>query len=132
MYARETVTDQGTDTRGQLQVLRKALREQLNVDLNPPDLSAQGLTLVRAQRLHFEGRTVLQLVYLPPQGMPLALCLMQAPSQPERSFVQEGQQALSWHAGGWTHVLIGSLPPERMQAIRRQLPASALQPRAIG
>ena len=132
MYTRETVTDHDTDTRSQLQVLRKALQGQLGVDLNPPDLSAQGLQLVRAQRLHFEGRTVLQLVYLPQQGAPLALCMMQAPSQPERRFVQEGQHALSWFAGGWAHVLIGSLPTEQMQTIRQQLPASVVVARAVG
>ena len=132
MYARETVTDHGGDAQSQLPLLRKALQEQFSVELTPPDLSAQGLKLVRAQRLQFEGHTVLQLVYLPPQGAPVALCLMQAPSQPERRFVQDGQQALSWHAGGWAHVLIGSLPTERMQAIRKQLPASAVLPRATG
>jgi anti-sigma factor RsiW len=132
MYARETVTDSGADAQGQLPALRKAVQDQFKLDLNPPDLSAQGLKLVRAQRLHFEGRTVLQLVYLPQQGAPVALCLMPAPNQPERQFVQEGQQALSWHADGWAHVLIGSLPPQQMQAIRKQLPASAVLPRAIG
>ena len=128
MYARETVTDGGADPRRQLEVLRKVLRESHGLALHPPDLSAQGLQFVRAQRLHFKGRMVLQLVYLPQQGGPLALCLMQAPAQPERAFTLDGQQAFSWQAGGWSHVLIGSLPPGQMRAIRQQLPPSAVQP----
>ncbi len=132
MYARETVTDGGTDPRGQLQVLRKALRERHGLALNPPDLSALGLQFVRAQRLQFEGRTVLQLVYLPPEGAPMALCLMQSPAQPERSFTLDGQQAISWQAGNWSHVLIGSLPQAQMRAVRQHLPPAVVQPAASG
>ena len=127
MYSRETVTD-GGPALGQAQAvaLRKALHEQQGLELTVPDLRAQGLQFVRAQRLQFDGRTVLQLVYLPDRGAPVALCLMPAPSQPERALVFDGQQALAWHAGGWAYVLIGAQPLEQLQVLRRQLPAALI------
>ena len=127
MYARETVTD-GDPALGQAQAvaLCKALHEQQGLELTVPDLRAQGLQFVRAQRLQFDGRTVLQLVYLPDRGAPVALCLMPAPSQPERALVFDGQQALAWHAGGWAYVLIGAQPLEQLQVLRRQVPAALI------
>ena len=127
MYSRETVTD-GGPALGQAQAaaLRKALHDQQGLELTLPDLRAQGLQFVRAQRLQFDGRTVLQLVYLPERGAPLALCLMPAISQPERALAIDGQQALAWHAGGWAYVLIGALPLEQLQALRQRLPATLI------
>ena len=125
MYSRETVTD-GGPALGQAQAvaLRKALQDQQGLELTVPDLHAQGLQFVRAQRLQFDGRSVLQLVYLPERGAPVALCLMPAASEPERALALAGQQALAWHAGGWAYVLIGALPLEQLQVLRRQLPAA--------
>ena len=128
MYSRETVTDGGAEpSRTQFDALRGALREQHGLELAVPDLRSQGLQFVRAQRLQFDGRTVLQIVFLPAQGAPVALCLMQSPDQAERDFALDGQQAQTWHSDGWAHVLIGSLPDSQMGSIRRQLPASALK-----
>ena len=124
MYSRDTVTDGGTGTgaaQAQLQTLQALLREQQGVELTVPDFSAQGLQFVRAQRLVFEGQTVVQLVYLPRQGEPVALCLMAAPNQPERVLMLEGQHAFAWQARGWAHVLIGSLPLEQMRVLRSQV-----------
>ena len=127
MYSRETVTD-GGPALGQAQAvaLRKALHDQQGLELTVPDLRAQGLQFVRAQRLQFDGRTVLQLVYLPERGAPVALCLMPAASQPERALALDGQQALAWHAGGWAYVLIGALPLEQLRALRQRLPTALI------
>ncbi len=127
MYSRETVTD-GGPALGQAQAvaLRKALHDQQGLELTVPDLRAQGLQFVRAQRLQFDGRTVLQLVYLPQRGAPVALCLMPAARQPERTLVLDGQQALAWHAGGWAYVLIGALPLQQLQTLRQRLPAALI------
>ncbi len=133
MYSRETVTDGGAEpSRPQFDALRGALREQHGLELAVPDLRSQGLQFVRAQRLQFDGRTVLQIVYLPAQGAPVALCLMQSPGQAKREISLDGQQAQTWHADGWAHVLIGSLPDAQMRSIRRQIPASTLKAAARG
>lgn len=128
MYSRETVIDSSPAlAQTQAQTLLKVLHEREGLGLKKvPDLGAQGLQFVRAQQLQFNGRVVLQLVYLPKQGAPVALCLMQTPSQPERSIDLEGQHALAWHAKGWAYVLIGSLPLHQMQALRQLVPPALI------
>lgn len=122
MYSRDTVTDGGPETAAsQLKALRQVLQAQQGLDLRVPDLSPQGLQFVRAQRLQFEGKLVLQLIYLPRQGEPVALCLMQAASQPERALTSGAQHALAWQRGGWAHVLVGTMAPEQLEALRQQL-----------
>ena len=124
MYSRDTVTDGGTGAgQVQLQAIRKVLQEQSGLDLRVPDLSAQNLQFVRAQRLQFNGQMVLQLIYLPSQGEPIALCLTPAPSQPERQITAGAQHALAWHTKGWGYVLIGSLPLAQLQSVRQQVRA---------
>ena len=96
MYSRETVTDGGPASGlAQVVALRKALHGQQGLKLTVPDLRAQGLQFVRAPRLQFDGRSVLQLVYLPGRGAPVARWLMPAASQPERSLSLDRQQALA-------------------------------------
>lgn len=124
MYARETVLDDEGAGLAQASVLKQRLRQQLGLALKVPDLSAQGLRFVRAQQLQFEGRLVLQLVYLPKQGLPVALCLTPAQAQPERALELNGLQAVTWQNQGWAYVLIGSLPMTQLQALRREMPAA--------
>ena len=100
--------------------------QQQGLVLQIPDLQAKGLRFVRAQQLQFEGRMVLQLVYLPEQGLPVALCLTPLPAQRERSVAVEGLQALTWHAKGWAYLLVGSLPAAQMEKIRRDVPAALI------
>lgn len=127
MYSRDTVADDKPETAAsQLKALRQVLQAQLGLDLRAPDLSPQGLQFVRAQRLQFEGKLVLQLIYLPRQGEPVALCLMQVASQPERALSSGAQHALAWQRGGWAYVLVGTMAPEQLQALRQQLGAPVI------
>ena len=121
MYSRETVTD-GNSGIVQTQALLPRLHQEQGLDLEIPDLKAQGLQFVRAQQLQFDGKMVLQLVYLPQQGLPLALCLTPAPTQPERTVTLDGLQALTWHAKGWAYVLVGAFALSEMREVRRHLP----------
>lgn len=125
MYARETVMD-GASGIVQTESLQQRLHRHQGLNLQIPDLKAQGLQFVRAQQLQFEGQMVLQLVYLPERGLPVALCLTPAAIQPERAVTLDGLQAVTWHAKGWAYVLIGSLPLPKMEEIRRELPPTLI------
>jgi len=124
MYSRETVMD-GSGV-AQTQSLQQRLRQQRGLELQIPDLKAQGLQFVRAQQLQFDGQMVLQLVYLPQQGLPIALCLTPAAAQAERAMTVDGLQAVTWHAKGWAYVLIGSEPLSKMQELRGKLPPALI------
>jgi anti-sigma factor RsiW len=122
MYGRETVLDGGVGT-AQTEALKTRLQRQHGIQLQVPDLTAEGLRFVRAQQLQFEGRMVIQIVYLPAQGLPVALCLTPATSQPERSLALDGQGAVTWQSAGWAHVLVGQLPLAQLEQLRTRVRA---------
>jgi anti-sigma factor RsiW len=122
MYGRETVLDGGVGL-AQVAALKARLRDQHQLELKIPDLQAQGLQFVRAQQLQLDGKMVLQLVYLPADGLPVALCLTPAAAQAERVVSLDGQTVATWFAGGWAYLLVGHLPAVALQQLRSAIPA---------
>ncbi len=118
MYSRETVLDGGVGM-AQVTALKARLRDQHQIELKIPDLQAQGLQFVRAQQLQLDGKMVLQLVYLPAQGLPVALCLTPASAQAERAVTLDGQAVAIWFNQGWAYLLVGRMPPSALQQLRR-------------
>jgi anti-sigma factor RsiW len=117
MYSRETVLDGGVGL-AQVNALKARLRDQHQLELKIPDLQSQGLQFVRAQQLQLDGKMVLQLVYLPANGLPVALCLTPASAQVERSVSLDGQAVTTWFDGGWAYLLVGRLPAPALQQLR--------------
>jgi anti-sigma factor RsiW len=122
MYGRDTVVDGGVAS-AQVGALKARLADQHGLNLKIPDLEAEGLSFVRAQQLQFNGKMVLQLVYLPKQGLPIALCLMPSNKQVERSLTIDGQQAVTWRNGDWGYVLIGQKPLPELERLRSKITA---------
>lgn len=122
MYNRETVLD-GSGGQVQFAALKERLLQQHGLNLNVPDFSREKLQFVRAQQLHFNGKMVLQLVYLPQQGMPVALCLTPNAGQGESAATVEGQQAVAWHQQGWAYVLLGQVPQSTLMTLRQEVRA---------
>jgi anti-sigma factor RsiW len=122
MYSRETVLDGGVGM-AQVTALKARLRDQHQIELKIPDLQAQGLQFVRAQQLQLDGKMVLQLVYLPADGLPVALCLTPAASQAARALSLDGQALQTWFDGGWAYLLVGRLPAPALQQLRSAIKA---------
>jgi anti-sigma factor RsiW len=120
MYSRETVLDGGVGT-VQVNALKARLRDQHHIELKIPDLQSQGLQFVRAQQLQLDGKMVLQLVYLPANGLPVALCLTPASAQVERTVSLDGQAVTTWFDKGWAYLLVGRMPPAALQQLRSAL-----------
>ncbi|WP_438868126.1 anti-sigma factor family protein [Pseudomonas sp. L1(2025)] len=110
LYTRETVAYavQPTD------VVTKTLADIREVDglaLRVPDLSAAGLTFQRVQRLRFNNKALVQLVYLPANGAPVALCVMKEP-KPDQSIAQQSvaqMNVVTWRQSELGYALIGEL-----------------------
>ncbi|MDL2185041.1 anti-sigma factor [Pseudomonas sp. ChxA] len=108
LYTRETVAYavQPTD------VVTKTLADIREVDglaLRVPDLSAAGLTFQRVQRLRFNNKALVQLVYLPANGAPVALCVMKEP-KPDQSIAQQSvaqMNVVTWRQSELGYALIG-------------------------
>jgi len=74
-----------------------------------PDLRTAGLSFKRVQRLSFRERPVVQMVYLPEQGEPVALCVTRDARPDEEPHAQQiGElSTVEWRHGELGYVLLG-------------------------
>ncbi|WP_244128333.1 hypothetical protein [Burkholderia gladioli] len=88
-----------------------------------PDLRSQGLTFKRVQRLRFHDKPLVQIVYLPEQGKPVALCVLKeakADAAPSSAQV-EGMSVVSWRRGQLGYALIAAPGDVDLDALGKQL-----------
>jgi hypothetical protein len=72
-------------------------------------LRSAGLTFKRVQRLSFHNQAVVQIVYLPEHGDPVALCLTRSerPDEVPHARVVEDMRAVEWRQDQLEYVLLG-------------------------
>jgi anti-sigma factor RsiW len=125
LYVRATV-DQAADssTRAQ-QVLREfgsgiaGGRGSVSV----PDLNDAGLAFKRIQRLGYGDAPLLQMVYMPTEGKPMALCVLplNKGSAPIRMQHIEGLAVASWQKDGLAYVLTADMPQAKAELLARKI-----------
>jgi anti-sigma factor RsiW len=95
------------------------LGKRLEMPLVVPDLTAQGLTFEGARMLVIDGEPVAQLIYTPPDGRALALCIIRSPREdkPLTASQQEDLRIVDWRAKGYGFVVVGWEDEARMRAI---------------
>lgn len=94
-----------------------------NLPMQIPDLRSQGLTFKRVQRLRFHDKPLVQIVYLPEKGDPVALCVLKevkADAAPSNAKV-EGMNVVAWRRGELGYALIGTPGTVDLNALGRQL-----------
>jgi len=118
LYVRETVKPAPTLNKSQQLALQKKLSNALQSDLSIPDLSKQRLTFKRGQVLDIEGKTLIQLVYLPDTGLPIALCVLRngAVDSLPKSGESRGQSFIEWSKNGLSYVIIGKTDKKDLEA----------------
>jgi anti-sigma factor RsiW len=86
------------------------IRQIDGLALRIPDLSAAGLTFKRVQRLRFNNKPLVQLVYTPQQGDPVALCVMKEPmaDQSVAQLTVSGMNVVVWRQSELGYALIGT------------------------
>jgi anti-sigma factor RsiW len=88
-----------------------------------PDLRSQGLVFKRVQRLRFHDRPLVQIVYLPASGKPVALCVLKeekADAAPSAGNVQ-GMSVVAWRRGQLGYALIGESGGVDLDALGKHL-----------
>lgn len=75
MYARDTVAFDAPNPATAAHTVER-IRRDYGLPIRIPDLRAAGLTFMRIQRLTFDHKPPVQIVYLPENGSPVALCAM--------------------------------------------------------
>jgi anti-sigma factor RsiW len=108
LYTRDTEAFTRPDIQASSQTVN-AVRHDDGIALRIPDLSAAGLTFKRVQRLEFHNRALVQIVYLPEKGPPIALCVIKEhkPDQAVSPRNVDGMQVVSWRQGELGYALIG-------------------------
>jgi len=122
LYARETVEaiqENSGATENTLARLRRTMHPKLNI----PDLLEQGLLFKRLQRLDFRGQPLVQLVYLPRTGKPVALCMIEDAKPDEGVRVQTiaGMQSATWRQHHLAYVLLTPNPQIDIDRVARQI-----------
>ena len=86
----------------------------LGLDLSKPRVIFEGLTLKRAELLHFEDRAIAELLYASEDHGPVALCIMAAPGGEGEGEVEsrDGLNLMYWAESGRRFLLIGDAPAE--------------------
>jgi len=108
LYSRETLANITEDHALSEKVIGD-LRNTDEMSVRIPDLRSAGLAFKRVQRLSFHNQPVVQIVYLPEQGDPVALCVTrdaQADEAPHAQQIGE-MQTVAWRRDGLGYVLLG-------------------------
>ena len=121
LYTRETVADVPDNASVDARLLDDVHRDD-HLPIAIPDLRDAGLTFKRIQRLRFRGRPLIQIVYLPQHGDPVALCVIDA-KQDQAMKTQHvyGMDVISWSRDKLAFALIGHNDAVDLAALHRQL-----------
>jgi anti-sigma factor RsiW len=122
LYTRNTVASLEPDLRASAATIAE-IHEDDGLAVQIPDLRSQGLSFKRVQRLNFRGKPLVQIVYLPEQGAPVALCVLKeakADAAPASDRV-EGMDVVVWRRGQLGYALIGEHGGRDLEALGKQL-----------
>jgi anti-sigma factor RsiW len=125
LYSRATLADVRAD-RASAKAIVARIRHDDALAVDIPDLSAYGLTFKRVQRLRFNGQALVQIVYLPEHGDPVALCMTretQADAIPAYRAVTSvaSMAAITWWRAEVGYALIGASDDTRLDALAQHI-----------
>ena len=122
LYSRATLANVTEDSALSTRVLRD-LRVNDEIAVVVPDLRSAALTFKRVQRLSFHDRPVVQMVYLPEDGQPIALCVTPDARADERPHAQQigEMNSVAWRQGSLGYVLLGKGSPQALLDLGRRI-----------
>ncbi|KWH65270.1 anti-sigma factor [Burkholderia anthina] len=124
LYTRDTVASDASN----LAAVARTVDSVHRVDGLPiriPDLRAAGLTFKRIQRLNFNRKPLVQIVYLPEKGLPVALCVM----KDERPDTAPGRRQIgnmdvvTWRRASLAYALIAASGETDLGALGERIAA---------
>jgi anti-sigma factor RsiW len=98
------------------------------LELRVPDLRSVGLTFNRVQRLRFHDKPLVQIVYLPQEGPPVALCVMKD-AKPDTAVTQQrvdNMDVVTWRQAELSYALIAKPGVANLQEIGKQISGSGV------
>lgn len=128
LYSRETVAQVPVNADVTTQTV-DAIQHQDGLNLRIPDLSASGLTFKRVQRLRFNDQPLVQIVYLPQQGGPIALCVMKE-AKPDAALAEQridSMNVVTWRHADLSYALIGKPEGTDLSALAKHISDNNVQ-----
>jgi len=109
LYGRETVASIQEDPATTERVLAD-IRQRDGMPVRIPDLREAGLKFKRVQRLNFQNRPLIQMVYLPERGAPVALCVIEDAhaDEPVRAQQVGEMKTVTWRENRLAYVLLAN------------------------
>jgi anti-sigma factor RsiW len=109
LYSRDTVAHMWPDV-SDAQSTVDEIRTEDGIALRVPDLSKAGLRFIHVQRLKFHGRPLVQIVYLPQKGDPVALCVIKEDKANQSVASQriDTMNVVTWRESKLGYALIGA------------------------
>ncbi|AJC19829.1 anti-sigma factor family protein [Pandoraea pulmonicola] len=129
MYVRDTVASLRVDENDTERTVT-GIRRDDKLDIRVPDLRAQGLMFKRVQRLRWQDRALVQMVYLPEHGDPVALCLVHD-ARPDQGVTEqriEQMGVVTWRKAQIGYALIGAPGSVDLKAVARELADGPVTP----
>jgi anti-sigma factor RsiW len=129
LYARDTIASVRVDD-GDTERTVHDIRQNDKLDINVPDLRSQGLTFKRVQRLRWQDRALVQMVYLPETGDPVALCVVSDP-RPDQGVAEQTidrMGVVTWRKGQIGYALIGAPGSVDLKAVAKGLEQGPVAP----
>ncbi len=122
LYTRETVAYNEEDP-AVVSATIADIRHDDRLDIRVPDLSGAGLKFKWIQRLSFNNKPLVQIVYLPQKGPPIALCVVKdvRPDQPVTTKTVDAMNVVTWRQAELSYALIGTPEGVDMDALGRQI-----------
>ena len=137
LYSRKTLADLVTNRSATERAVDQIRRTDGMPTLGIPDLRAAGLTFKRVQRLNYAGKPLVQIVYLPQRGDPVALCAIAeaGPDEPAHAEKVGGMDAVTWRRDRLAYVLVAKNDSVNLEQIGTQIAqgrAPELEPQFYG
>jgi anti-sigma factor RsiW len=128
LYSRETVAQVPVNAEVTAQTVDE-IQHQDGLNVRIPDLSAAGLIFKRVQRLRFNDKPLVQIVYLPQQGGPIALCVMKE-AKPDAALAEQhidSMNVVTWRHADLSYALIGKPEGTDLSALAKHISDNNVQ-----
>ncbi|MFM0075954.1 anti-sigma factor [Paraburkholderia sediminicola] len=125
LYTRDTVEFDSSNMATAAHIVDNIRRDD-GLPIHVPDLRSAGLTFKRIQRLRFNNRPLVQIVYLPEKGLPVALCVMKDEKADSALTQQQvdSMDVVTWRHAKLSYALIATPGETDLSTIGRRIAES--------
>lgn len=122
LISRDTVGSASPDTALSARTV-DAIHRVDGIAVRIPDLSKAGLKFVSVRRLRFRDRPLIQILYLPEKGQPVALCVIKEkkPDQALTSQRIDNMNVVTWRQAELAYALIGTSSDGELAGLGNQI-----------